>query len=203
MSSETKLNPESVDAVASYLATEKSSSLRHLVLTQCGLTAGDVAVLMHSMTRTPGKARDLHLYIGQNPLAQTKDLTQLVKCIRDGSTPSHLTMRMVDYPKEELFQELVRAFTVNKTIVYLDISKTSLPFEAGEQTCAELGRMFAENTTLKEIDLSGEQAVLESASLGKGVCKSLARLAENRTLEVLRIECKSLILDFRTRRTFR
>lgn len=143
---------------------------------------------MHSMIRTPGTPRQLHLYIGQNPLAQDRDLTELVDCIRTGTTPTHLTMRMVDYPKEELFQELVRAFTVNTTITFLDISKTSLPFEAGEQTCAELGRMFAENTTLKEVDLSGEQAVLESASLGKGVCRSLARLAENKTLEVLRIE---------------
>jgi hypothetical protein len=70
---------------------------------------------------------------------------------------------MVDYPKEEMFQELARALAVNTSIVYLDISKVSLPYEAGAQTCKDLATLFAQNRTLKELDISGEQAVLESA----------------------------------------
>ncbi|TGZ80960.1 RNI-like protein [Ascodesmis nigricans] len=190
--SETKLNPESVDALAAYLSSEKSSALRHLVLTQCSLTAKDVAVLMRAMVRTPGTPRKLHLHIGQNPLAQGKDLTPLLDCITSNITPTHLTMRMVDYPLEDLFQSLLRALTTNTTITYLDLSKTSLPFEANDQTCLELGRMFALNNTLTEIDLSGEQAVLENTSLGKGLCSALSRLAENHTLEILRIERQAL-----------
>lgn len=142
------------------------------------------------MQRVPGRARDLHLYIGQNPLGQyTSDLTE---CIEKNITPSHLTMRMVDYPREELFQDVIRALTVNTTLKFLDISKTSLPYEAGELTCTLLGNMFAQNSTLVELDVSGEQAVLESASLGKGLVKPLARLAENKTLEILRIELQAL-----------
>jgi hypothetical protein len=101
-------------------------------------------------------------------------------------------MRMVDYPKEESFQELIRALTVNQTLVYLDMAKISLPYEAGERTSAELENLFARNTTLRELDLSGEQAVLESASLGSGLLKPLGRIAENKSLEVLRIERESL-----------
>lgn len=145
---------------------------------------------MHSMQRTPGKPRHLHLYVGQNPLSAHN--TDLLSCISSGTTPTHLTMRMVDYPREELFQDLIRAVTKNTSLVYLDISKTSLPYEASETTCLLLGEMFARNNTLLELDVSGEQAVLESASLGKGLVSSLARIAENTTLEVLRIELQAL-----------
>lgn len=148
---------------------------------------------MRAMNHTPGKARPLHLHIGKNPLAKDRDMTPLTDCIRDGITPSHLTMRMIDYPKEEYFQEVLRAFAVNKTIVFLDISKTSLsPYEAGDKTCEELGKMFAKNTTLRELNISGEQAVLECARLGPRLCQSFKGLAENKTLQVLRIELQCL-----------
>ena len=142
---------------------------------------------MRSMERTPGKPRNLHLYVGQNALAH--NASDFVECIAKGITPSHLTMRMVDYPREEPFQELIRALAVNTTLVYLDLSKISLPYEAGEKTSLELENLFAKNTTLRELDISGEQAVLESASLGSGLLRPLGRIAENKSLEILRIEC--------------
>lgn len=72
-------------------------------------------------------------------------------------------MRMIDYPKEDMFRELMDAMKVNKTVTFLDLSKVSLPYEAGQETCNALGEMFAKNTALKELVLSGEQGVLESA----------------------------------------
>ncbi|KAG0637713.1 hypothetical protein HOY80DRAFT_243068 [Tuber brumale] len=188
--SETKLNKESIDAVAAYLASPQSDSLHHLTLTQCSLTSRDVAVFMHSMSRAPGKPRNMHLYVGQNPLSGHHD--ELLECIISGTTPTHLTMRMVDYPKEEMFREFVAAMTANKTITFLDISKVSLPYEAGQETCTALGALFAKNSTLRELDISGEQAVLESASLGAGLINALSRLSESKTLEILRIELQSL-----------
>jgi hypothetical protein len=113
------------------------------------------------MSRSPGKPRNLHLYIGQNQVAIQHD--KLLECIRNGITPTHLTMRMVDYPKEDMFRELMDALRVNKTISFLDLSKVSLPYEAGQETCNAMGEMFAKNTSLKELALSGEQGVLESA----------------------------------------
>jgi hypothetical protein len=202
--SETKLNSETVEAIATYLASPQSDALYNLALTHCGLTARDVALLMHSMERTPGKARNMHLHIGyvrylppvayidtderhsQNALAY--DAREFTDCIANGKTPSHLTMKIVDYPREEPFQELIRALTVNKTITYLDMSKISLPYQAGDKTSTLLGELFAKNSTLKDLDISGEQAVLESASLGAGLRKALGRMVENNTLEILRIE---------------
>ncbi|KAF8457139.1 hypothetical protein BGX38DRAFT_1265891 [Terfezia claveryi] len=188
--SETQLNSETVDAVSTYLASSQSDALHQLFLTQTGITSRDVAIFMHSMCRTPGKARDLHLHIGQNYLHVNHG--ELVEAIALGLTPSHLTMRMVDYPKEDMFRELIRALTINTTIQFLDLSKVSLPYEAGSETCAELGELFAKNTTLVELDLSGEQAVLESARLGSGIIAALGRLAENSTLQSLRIELQTL-----------
>jgi hypothetical protein len=68
------------------------------------------------------------------------------------------------------------------------MAKISLPYEAGEKTSLLLEDLFAKNATLRELDISGEQAVLESASLGAGLLKPLGRIAENKSLEVLRIE---------------
>ncbi|KAF8471946.1 hypothetical protein BDZ91DRAFT_790981 [Kalaharituber pfeilii] len=188
--SETQLNSETVDAVSTYLASSQSDALHNLNLTQTGITSRDVAIFMHSMTRVPGKARDLHMHIGQNHLHLNH--SELVDTIAHGLTPSHLTMRMVDYPKEDMFRELIKALTVNKTIRYLDLSKVSLPYEAGPETCAALGELFAKNTALVELDLSGEQAVLETARLGMGINSALGRLAENRSLQTLRIELQSI-----------
>lgn len=175
-----------MDAVSTYLASSQSDGLHRLVLTQTGITARDAALFMHSMSREPGKARDMHMYIGQNPL--NINHSELVNAIAVGVTPSHLTMRMVDYPKEEMFRELIRALAVNKTLLYVDLSKVSLPYEAGSETCAALGELFARNSTLKDLDLSGEQAVLETARLGTGINAALGRLAENSSLETLKIE---------------
>ena len=180
-----------MDAISTYLASPQSDGLRHLYLPQTGITSRDVAIFMHSMSRAPGEARNMHLYVGQNPLHRNHD--ELIEAIALGITPSHLTMRMVDYPKEDMFRELIKALTINTTIRYLDLSKVSLPYEAGPETCAALGDLFAKNKTLVELDLSGEQAVLETARLGLGINSALGRLAENNTLETLRIERKCLL----------
>ena len=184
--SETQLNGETVDAISTYLASPQSDALHQLYLTQTGITSRDVAVFMHFMSRAPGVARDLHMHIGQNHLHINHG--DLVEAITLNLAPSHLTMRMIDYPKEDMFRELIKAVTVNNTIRYLDLSKVCLPYEAGPETCAALGELFAKNTSLEELDLSGEQAVLESARLGGGINMALGRLSENRTLQTLRIE---------------
>lgn len=101
-------------------------------------------------------------------------------------------MRMVDYQNEAMFRELIRAVTYNNTLELLDISKVSLPYEANSETCSAIAELFEKNNTLKELDISGEQAVLETAKLGLGLNKALGSLANNTSLEVLRIELQSL-----------
>ncbi|KAH0535948.1 hypothetical protein FGG08_007144 [Glutinoglossum americanum] len=188
--SETPVNEQTVDAVAAYLASSMSDSLHDLRLNQCGLTGRDVAVFLHSMTHTPGVARKLHLHVSENRLE--KDHGLLVKAVARNLTPSHMTMKMVDYQKEDHFRELIKAVRKNKTLRYLDISKASLPYDASDETCEALKLMFADNDTLEELDISGEHAHLEVAKFGIGLNHALTGLIKNKALKVLRIEYQKL-----------
>ncbi|KAH0566408.1 hypothetical protein GP486_000191 [Trichoglossum hirsutum] len=191
--SETPVNEQTVDAVAAYLASSMSDSLHDIRLNQCCLTGRDVAIFLHSMARTPGVARNLHLHISENRLE--KDHGFLVKAIAQNLTPSHMTMKMVDYEKEEHFRELINAVRKNKTLRYLDISKASLPYDASDETCEALKLMFADNDTLEILDISGEHAHLEVAKFGIGLNYALTGLIKNKALKVLRIEYQKLGLQ--------
>jgi Ran GTPase-activating protein (RanGAP) involved in mRNA processing and transport len=191
--SETPLNERTVDSISAYLASDMSHSLHELKLNQCGLTSRDVAVFMHSMSRKAGLARNLHLHVSENRLEKDHDL--LVHAIKKGLTPSHLTMKMVEYQKEDHFRELVQVLRTNKTLKYLDISKASLPYDASDETCEALQSMFEENDTLEVLDISGEHAHLEVAKFGIGLNLALTGLKKNQALKVLKIEYQKLGLQ--------
>lgn len=177
----------------SYLVNYKQSrALRELRLDHCYLTGRDVAYLLHSMTETPGHARDLHLDVSENNLEQYLD--ELTTAIAGGLAPSSLTIRLIEFEEEADFRKLILALAENNTIRQLDISRASLPCDASEATCAALEKMFAENTTLEWLDISGEDSRLETTKLGVGVNKALRGLMHNKTLRVLHIKCKSLSL---------
>jgi len=191
--SETPMNEQTVDSVSAYLASSQSDTLRELRLDQCGLTGQDVAVFMHSMTRKPGQGRELHLFVSENHLEKDHDM--LVDAVQRCMTPTHLTMKMVEYTRESHFRELVQALRKNTTLKYLDISKASLPYDASDETCEALQCMFAENKTLEVLDISGEHAHLEVARFGIGLNHALTGLKKNTALKVLRIEYQKLGLQ--------
>ena len=189
----TTMNEQTVDAIAMYLASPQSETLRELHLNQCQLTSRDVAVLLSAMNRIPGKPRDLHLHINENRLEQHHEC--LVEAVEQSLTPTQMTMRMLEYSDERCFRALVEALAKNTTTRYLDISKVSLPYDAGEDTCEIFQRTFAKNKTLEELDISGEQAHLEVARFGIGLNHALTGLKQNSTLKVLRIEHQKLGLQ--------
>ncbi|OOF90027.1 hypothetical protein ASPCADRAFT_212301 [Aspergillus carbonarius ITEM 5010] len=190
--SRTVVNRETVDAIATYLASDRSRGLRVLRLDQCGLSGQDVAIFLHSMT-TNGFPRDLHLHVNENRLDQ--GCSYLFDAIAQNKTPTHLSMRMIDFKKEEQFQELVEALRKNRTLKYLDISKASLPYDAGPETCKSLQLMFEENETLEDLDIGGESAHLDVARFGIGLNLALTGLKKNKSLRVLRIEHQKLGLQ--------
>lgn len=191
--SQTTINEQTIDAIAAYLASDKSRSLRDLRLDQCGLTGEDVAVLLRSMDPGSGKPSSLHLHISENRL--DTGCSALFEAIARSQTPTHITMRMVDFKKEEHFRQLIEALRTNKTLKYLDISKASLPYDAGPETCKALQLMFEENDTLEELDLSADCAHLDVARFGIGLNEALTGLKKNRSLRVLRIENQKLGLQ--------
>lgn len=109
---------------------------------------------MRSISRVPGKARELRLDVSKNGLEQGVD--NIIGAIRDNETPAHLIMRMIEFAKEAHFRQLLDALCVNNTIRCLDISQASLPYDAGPETCDSLKSLFIKNRTLEELDISGE-----------------------------------------------
>jgi hypothetical protein len=147
-----------------------------------------VAYLLHSMTETAGKARELHLDVSENYIEQ--DLDKLTNAIAEGMAPSSLTIRLIEFEREADFRKMVLALAVNNTVRQLDISRASLPCEASDATCQALEKMFAENKSLEWLDISGEDSRLETTKLGVGINKALRGLQKNRTLRALFIKCK-------------
>ncbi|CRG88827.1 Exportin-T [Talaromyces islandicus] len=188
--SQTAMNEQTVDSIAAYLASDRSSSLKTLRFDQCGLTGADVATFLRCLTRKSRSAREMHLHVNENNL--DTDYTLLFQAIAENHTPTHLSMRMIDFKKEEHFRELVEALRKNTTLRYLDISKASLPYDAGPETCEALQLMFEENETLEELDISGEYAHLDVARFGIGLNQALTGLKKNKSLRVLRIEHQKL-----------
>jgi hypothetical protein len=188
-----QVNDKTLDAIATYLASSMSDCLYCLQMDQCNLTGADVALLMRSMNRNAGQARSLHLHVSANRLE--KGNSEIVKAIEENQTPSQLTMRMVEYQTESRFRYLLRALRKNTTIRCLDISKASLPYDAGDETCEALQRLFEENATLEELDISGEHAHLEVARFGIGLNHALTGLKKNKALKVLKIEYQNLGIE--------
>ena len=170
-----------------------SNNLQVLEMEQCNLSGSDVALLMKSMTRVPGEARNLVLQVSANRLE--KGVGDIVKAIEDNQTPSHLVLRMIEFTKEDHFRQLLEALRTNTTIHSLDISKASLPYDASPETCESLRLMFVENSTLEELDISGEHAHLEVTRFGIGLNQALTGLVDNKALKVLRIEYQNLGLE--------
>lgn len=174
------------------------------MLSNCSLNGRDAANLMESMTQEPGIARFLHLDIGENRLHLYHE--SLVGAIARNLAPTHLSMRTIEYERDEQFRELLLALATNQSIRYLDLSKLSLPHEAGEESCQALERFLGENNTLTELDISGEESRLEVSHFGVGINQALNGLKHNETLMVLRIQRKhvgALSTIFHTKRYFR
>lgn len=187
------INDKTLDIIAAYLASDMSEDLRVLQMDQCNLNGSHVALLMRAMIRVPGEGRNLELHVSANRLE--KGVGEIVKAIEENQTPTHLVVRMIEFTKEDYFRQLLEALRTNTTIRSLDISKASLPYDAGPETCDALRRVFAENETLEELDISGEQAHLEVTRFGIGLNQALTGLKTNKALKVLRIEYQNLGLE--------
>lgn len=187
------INQATVDALAGYLISDQSNYLRLLELDRCRLTSSEAALLLNAMDRGAGKPRDLHLNLSENRLEQHHEA--LVDAISKSHTPCHLTMQTLEFKSEKSFQSILLAFSRNTTTKYLDISKASLQKDASDETCEALRRMFAENYTLLELDLSGEDSHLEAANYGSGLNQALVGLMYNESLRILRIEHQRLGLQ--------
>ena len=191
--SKTSLNEQSVDAIAVYLQSPQSETLRLLNLDRCQLTGSDVATLFESSQASPDSVRGLRMNVSSNRLGDGHDA--LVESIRRGMCPSQIVMQMIDYHDEGDFRRLLDAFTINTSVDYLDVSKVTLPSDATKTTCESLGRLLAFNCSMRYLDVSGEQTHLVASAFGPGLNSALIGLKHNSSLETLRIENQRLGLQ--------
>lgn len=186
----TTLNPATIDAISTYLAHPQSSSLHELYLDNTYLAGADVATILHSLSWDTDNTRNMHLDISHCLLS--KGLEKVTQAIASNLTPSHLSMRAIEYKEESMFRKVLRAVTSNKSLRFLDISQTALPGDASEDTCEAIERLLAENTTLEELDLSGDDSRLATSKFGHGINQALAGLTRNKSMKVFRIEKQKL-----------
>ena len=191
--SRTPMNKASVDALAGYLISPQSDYLRILEVDRCRLDGSDAALLLNTMDRGPGSPRDLYMNLSDNHLE--RDHGALIDAIGRSHTPCNLAMQTLEFKSEKTFQKILEAFTINNTTKVLDISRVSLQNDASDETCQALYRMFAENSILLELDISGESSHLEAANYGNGLNQALLGLMNNKSLHVLRIEHQRLGLQ--------
>jgi hypothetical protein len=140
------------------------------------------------MTEHPGKARELHLDVSENNIEE--DLGKLTRAISSGLAPSSFTLRLLEFEEDADFRQMILALAANNTIRQLDISRASLPCDASEETCHAMEKMFADNTSLEWLDISGEDSRLETTKLGVGINRALRGLQRNSTLRALYIRCR-------------
>lgn len=186
----TNLNENTVQALATYLRHPQSTTLRDLSLDHCYLSGRDINVLMQAMTEDAMQSRPLHLDISHNNI--TKEFDQLSKAISTDHTPTHVTMKAIEYRDEAIFRSLINAIRRNHSIKCLDISRGSLPSEIGEETSQALERLFEENDGLEELDISGEDSRLETSRFGAGFNRALTGLKHNKALHILRVQFQGL-----------
>nr|POE65226.1 isoform 2 of capping protein, arp2/3 and myosin-i linker protein 2 [Quercus suber] len=189
----TALNPATIEAISTYLAHPQSDTLHELYLDNSYLTGNDLAILMQSLALNRSDPRELHVDISQGNLS--KGLDAVTKAIEHGKAPSHLSMRAIEWREESQFRKIIAALIVNKSIRYLDMSQTSLPGDASDETCRALERLLAENDTLTELNLSGEDSRLATSKFGSGINTALVGLKSNTSLLSFRIEGQKLGLQ--------
>lgn len=111
-------------------------------------------------------------------------------------------MDMVEFREETNFVALMKALMVNRKISFLSMAGTaptpSANAPCATEVCEALEGFFANNESVKYLDLSGYSGKLDEGQLGKGSARSLRGLSTNNTLTHLRIRNQDLHDDVGT-----
>ena len=186
----TSLNEQSIESLVRYLADDQSSILKSLRLSKCQLTGKHASALLQAMNSGHEQPRKLHLYLSENQLELHHDL--VVRAFGRSITPTHVTMQLLEYSNEQNFQNLICAMSSNRSLQYLDISRTSLPANASPDTCHIMRHMFETNNTLEELNISGDARHVEAFTVGPGLRDALKGVLKNKCLKVLVVNAMKL-----------
>jgi hypothetical protein len=171
-------------------------TIRKIALNNCSINGREAARLIRAL----GKHTNAHLHISGNPLED--GIEDLCRAISSTPGPAGLHMDMVEFREESSFVALMKALSVNRNISFLSMAGTAPmpPADApcGADVCEALEGFFANNSTVRFLDLSGYTGKLDEGQLGKGFARALRGLASNTTLTHLRIRNQNLHDDVGT-----
>ncbi|KAK9331999.1 hypothetical protein V1520DRAFT_43650 [Lipomyces starkeyi] len=194
----TRLRRISVKHLCEYLSTSRSASLVQFSIQSCGLAGGDVGELLSAMGKSPAKQHpDLTVYIGDNPICTAGFDVFLSSITKLGTNILRISMPRIEFHKEQFLCDffIVLASPECK-ITHLDLSLLLIPdADASAHACELLGNVFARNTSLISLNLTGETSKLQVARIGHGIGRALERLSENNSLRELYIEGNELSVD--------
>lgn len=171
-------------------------TIRKIALNNCSINGREAARLIRAL----GKHTNSHLHISGNPLED--GIEDLCRAIASTPGPAGLHMDMVEFRDEASFVSLMKALSVNRNISFLSMAGTAPmpPADApcGIEVCEALEDFFANNNSVKFLDLSGYSGKLDEGQLGKGFARALRGLVSNSTLTHLRIRNQNLHDDVGT-----
>lgn len=172
------------------------SKLRKIALNNCGINGREAARLIRAL----GHHKSVHLHISGNPLED--GIEDLCRAISTTPGPVGLHMDMVEFRDEPNFVTLMKALMVNRNISFLSMAGTaptpSANAPCATEVCEALESFFANNKSVRYLDLSGYSGKLDEGQLGKGSARSLRGLGSNNTLTHLRIRNQDLHDDVGT-----
>ncbi|KAK0732746.1 hypothetical protein B0T21DRAFT_200601 [Apiosordaria backusii] len=167
-----------------------ASAFRQLVLKQCGITGFKAAALFDAVGRDHG----LHIGLSGNPIEN--GIGKLAAVIRENKGPAGLDMEMVEFQDEDNYLALIHALTEAKHLTVLNLAGTApAPSPTGvcsAEIVSALHDLFARNTSIRCLDLSGFSGRLDDGQLTKGFGRSLSGLEHNKTMTHLRIRNQNL-----------
>lgn len=161
-----------------------------LVLNHCGITGTQAARLFHAI----GENRGMHLSLSGNPIED--GIADLAAAIRSQTGPASLAIEMIEFRHEPNYLTLLQALTSTAHLHHLSLAGTA-PSPSSSGPCSTdlvttLTNLFAQNTSLQTLDLSGFSGKLDDGQLPRGFGRALSGLAHNRTLVTLKIRNQNL-----------
>ncbi|KAK3313550.1 hypothetical protein B0H66DRAFT_355905 [Apodospora peruviana] len=173
--------------------SQQPSRLRKLVLNHCSITGSQAARLFRAI----GENHGLELSISGNPLED--GIEDLADAIRQSHTPAALTMDMVEFEEESNYILFIKALCETKYLSLLSLVGTAPTPDPHEPCHPEIiqafADLFAQNKSIRCLDISGFCEKLDDGQLSKGFGSSLMGLIGNTTITHLRVRSQRLHED--------
>ncbi|KAF7864201.1 uncharacterized protein EAF02_010169 [Botrytis sinoallii] len=196
-----ELGETDLDAMIPALNNPKAE-IRAIECSRCGLSdRGIMQLLTHlerqnqtleciNISNNPGRILLERFQVSMSRFSHVRKLDLSMITRTSGDQPLFVPEVMLSWRLEELILNGIPMDQCNLSGSHVALLMRAMTRVAGEPRDLEL-----HNTTLEDLDISGEQAHLEVTRFGIGLNQALTGLKKNNTLKSLRIEYQNLGLE--------